>query len=84
MCERERERARVCFYLLFLFVSRKRESHTMAWVVEKASLWEEWSQKILHEKYFSIKKKKYFVYMLGKKTSETGVLEIKFSGGSLA
>lgn len=56
----------------------------MAWVVEKASLWEEWSQKILHEKYFSIKKKKYFVYMLGKKTSETGVLKIKFSGGSLA
>ena len=43
------------------------------------------NQKILHEKYFSIKKEIFCVYVgqLGKKTSETGALEIKVNGESL-
>lgn len=58
----------------------------MAWVVEKATLWEEWSQGDVIRRYCMkniFQLKKYFVYMLGKKTSETGALEIKVSGESL-
>lgn len=71
-----------CFYLCL-----ERESHTMAWVVEKTSLWEEWSQGDVIRRYcmkniFQLKKEIFFVYV-GQEDFRNWALKIKVSHGSL-